>query len=213
MLRRWLTGGFAVAAVWLTATQGTDTRSALRATARTAIAQDAPAHRDTLIARAAVLHRAGEFEQAVETLDRVVALDPSDPAALHLIATYFSEKAGDSQLSATARRALLERASTSAERALAIDPDHFEALVSRSVLLRTLSESATTQAERAALAGEADSARARALEVGRERAPSPSAETRVVAAASEPPLPPPPPPPPGHAPDDIEWVYGRVSTL
>src|SRR5688572_20163716 len=80
--------------------------------------------------------QAGDFERAVETLERAAALEPSNPSALLIIATYHFDRAKDQRLTAAERQASLERSITASDRALAVDPELFDALVHKSLALR-----------------------------------------------------------------------------
>jgi TonB family protein len=142
----------------------------------------------------------------VETLERAAALEPSNPSALLVIATYHFERSKNPRVSTADRQASLEQSVTAADRALAVDPDSFDALVHKSLALRELAARDTNPGRREALIAEADALRARAATARQDAASSrPINPTSRVTA----PAPPPPPPVPGAG--DIQWVYGRTS--
>ena len=149
--------------------------------------------------------QAGDFERAVETLERAAALEPSNPSALLIIATYHFDRAKDQRLTAAERQASLERSITASDRALAVDPELFDALVHKSLALRELAARDANPASRQALIAEADALRTRAANARRD-----AVSFRATGASS---LAAPPPPPPAPVPGagEIQWVYGRTS--
>ncbi len=154
----------------------------------------------------ATSHRlSGDYQGAIQALERAVALDSQDKGALQALAAAYAQQAEKPDTPPAERRRLIEQGLACVDRAIDIDPVDFGALVTKSVLLRTLSQLATTDAERTALGQEADAVREHALSAGLET-PSPAATIDMVDA----PEPPPPPPPPGHVAGDIVWTYGSI---
>jgi tetratricopeptide (TPR) repeat protein len=92
--------------------------------------QPADAHRARAIARLAT----GDFEGAVSSLEAAAGLDSSN-ADVHndLAAAYFARAQGSNAVE-------LERARTSAERALEIDREHAGALFNRALILEALGQ-------------------------------------------------------------------------
>lgn len=167
---------------------------------------DKPQTSADLHALAGRYRQSGDLERAVETLERAAALEPSNPSALLVIATYHFEQSKNPRVSTADRHASLEQSVTAADRALAVDPDFFDALVHKSLALRELAARDANLGRREALIAEADALRARAATARHDAASSrPSNPTSGVSA----PAPPPPPPVPGAG--DIQWVYGRTS--
>jgi TonB family protein len=150
--------------------------------------------------------QSGDVERAVETLERAAALEPSNPSVLLIIATYHFERSKDPRMSAAERQAFLEQSAAAADRALAVDPEFFDALVHKSLVLRELAVHDTNPGSRQSLIAEADALGARAANARRD---SVSSRTVNVASSLAAPSPPPPPPVPGAG--EIQWVYGRSS--
>ena len=154
----------------------------------------------------ATSHRlSGDYQGAIQALERAVALDSQDKGALQALAAAYAQQADKADTPPAERRRLIEQGLACVDRAIDIDPLDFGALVTKSVLLRALSQLATTDAERTALGQEADAVREHALRAGLET-PRPAATIDMVDA----PEPPPPPPPPGHVAGDIVWTYGSI---
>ena len=146
------------------------------------------------------------MQSAIQALERAAALAPQDTSVLEALAASYAQNAEKSQLTATERRRLIENGLLHVDRALAIDGAHLGSLITRSLLLRSLSRVASAEAERSLLIEEADAARELALQTS---AAAPAVRGLEVPDVSAPP-PPPPPPPPGGVHDDIVWTYGSV---
>ena len=169
-------------------------------------ASNEPATRSELLAAATVQRASGDVQRAIQALERAAALAPQDTSVLEALAASYAQNAEKPQLTATARRRLIENGLSYVDRALAIDGAHLGSLITRSLLLRSLSRVASAEAERASLIEEADAARELALQTS---AAAPAVRGLEVPDVSAPP-PPPPPPPPGGVHDDIVWTYGSV---
>ncbi len=131
--------------------------------------------------------RRGDFQRTIQALEDVAALDPSDPARHHLVATYYWEEAQkDPALAPAERLTYIEAGIAAEDRALALDGSYVEALVYKNILLRMQANMETDPARRQALVAEADGLRTRAMDLRR------SQPGRGIP-------PPPPPPPPAHA--------------
>ena len=165
--------------------------------------QQTPADLHALAGR---YRQSGNFEKAIETLERAAALEPSNPSALLIIATYHFERSKDPRVSAAERQTSLEQSIAAADRALAVDPEFFDALVHKSLALRELAARDTNPGRRQAIITEADALRARTANARHDEASS-----RPISLASSVAAPPPPPPPPVPGAGEIQWVYGRTS--
>ena len=164
------------------------------------------AARSELLAAATRQRASGDVQSAIQALERAAALAPDDTSVLEALAASYARNAEKSQLTATERRRLIEIGLRHVERALAIDGARIGPLITKSVLLRSLSRVATDTSERSLLIEEADAARELALQASAAAPPVQGLEIPDVSA----PPPPPPPPPPGGAHDDIAWTYGSV---
>jgi TonB family protein len=140
----------------------------------------------------------GQFEQTLSAYEAAAALDPSNPAGWHLVATFYWEKAYKDALSAGQKIPYVQRGIEAEDRALAIDPNYAEAVVYKSLLLRLWANLEPIRANQ--FLAEADELRARALKL----TPQMKFQARppVGRQPGVPPPPPPPPPPPG-SPDAL----------
>jgi TonB family protein len=128
---------------------------------------------------AAYYNRQGEFDKTVSHLEDAARLDPSNPNGYHLVATYYHEKAAkDFKLPETQKRAYLEAGIAAEDTALTLQPDYVEALIYKNILLRLLAQIDSANRER--LIAEADTLRARAMELQKRR------ETMRAPAATSP---------------------------
>ena len=144
----------------------------------------------------------GRFESAI----RAAAGDPTNPSLQHVLATFYFERSRDSSLTASQKRACLDRTVTAENSALALDADFFDALVYKNLALRALAASETDAAVHDRLIAEADALRAYAISV-RSRSnssPAPSPDPNLAP-------PPPPPPPPVDSTGEIRFVYAQTS--
>jgi TonB family protein len=142
--------------------------------------------------------RAGRFTRAVQTLEEVAALEPTNAQTHHLIAVFYWEKASkDPSLTPEQSLAYVKAGITSADRALELSPDYVDAMVYKNILLRMQSNLESDPSMRQALLAEAEALRARATELNKARAAGRSMSFAVRPQDGAPP--PPPPPPPGEA--------------
>jgi TonB family protein len=144
------------------------------------------------------------FERKVEEMERSAAQQPGNAQAHHLLGAFLMEKSRDAALNADERRGYITRGIAAEDRALAVDPDHVEALVYKNILLR-MQAAESEPARRDDLIRQADTLRKRAVEAQKTRAAESIPEGTVVNLNMPPP--PPPPPPPGGVTEPITWVY------
>ena len=169
-------------------------------------AEAAPTESARWVALAAFYNRSGQFERAIETLEGAADRAPSQASAHHLVATFYFAKLSDPALRPDDRLSYITRGLAAEERALAAEPDFFDAIVHKSLFLRAQAEHESNPARRAALIQQADDVRSRAAQSWRTARGVPPAEADNPLAY---PAPPPPPPVPGAG--EIEWVYGETS--
>jgi protein TonB len=147
--------------------------------------------RGVAMAAAGFFSRIGEFDKAVASLRDAAARNSNDAAVHHLLATFYFERVQrDPTLAAADKLTMIEAGTAAAERALVIDPDFMEAIVYKSLFLRSRANVETDTTRRAALIAEAEVLRTRAMELQKQRA-------AAMPVAPGAPPPPPPPPPPG----------------
>ncbi|HEU4936563.1 MAG TPA: TonB family protein [Vicinamibacterales bacterium] len=155
--------------------------------------QALPTNKDVVMALAAFYNRQGDFTKTMEMLDAVERLDPTDPAAPQIIATYYWEKAYKDQRLLPAEKYKYTLSGIEAtDRALALKSDYADALTYKNLLLRMRATQETDPVLKQQLIAEADALRNRAIELNKQRIGINSANTGIAY-----PAPPPPPPPPG----------------
>ncbi len=150
-----------------------------------------PGKAESYHALAGLYRRTGQFDRAIGVLDEATALNPSDPNGYQIIVTFLSERAKDPSLAAADRLSYIRQGIAAADRALARKPAFLEAMVYKSLLLRTQAGLEADTTARQALLGEADALRAQAMTLRQ----SSTAEMKFATASGAIPPPPPPPPP------------------
>jgi TonB family protein len=151
-----------------------------------------PGKTDSYQALAGLYRRTGQFDRAIGVLEEATALNPSDPNGYQLMVTFLSERVKDPSLAAADRLAYARQGIAIADRALTVKPAFLEAMIYKSLLLRTqasLESDATTQQ---GLLREADALRNEAVKLRQTLPP----EKTFVPKGAVPPPPPPPPPAP-----------------
>jgi TonB family protein len=158
--------------------------------------QMAPTHKPVLMALAAFYNRQGKFEKTMDALEAAEKLDPADPAAPQIVATYYWEKAyKDKSLLPPQQLQYIQSGIAATDRALALNPDYVEALTYKNLLLRMRASLETDPFQKQQLIAEADALRSRAIELNKARVAIRSDNSGVALGA-----PPPPPPPPPSDP-------------
>ncbi len=159
-------------------------------TARKTLAHDAT----VLLALAGLYQRSARFGEAMEAIEQVAAMRPSDPQVQHLAAAFYEEKVRkDASLPGDVRERYLQAGIAAEDRALAITPDYVEAMIIKNLLLRHQAGFETNPARQSQLIAAADQLRSQALELQKSRRLSGPASGSNARTAP----PPPPPPPPG----------------
>ena len=138
--------------------------------------------------------KAGDFDGAIAALESLALADPNNPQHPHMIAVFYWEKAfRDTALTPDQKVTYLNAGIAASDRALAISPEYVEAMTYKNILLRTLATYVPDQGERHRLTQEADTLRARAIELMKQRNTAAGAAMRQMDAMPPPPPPPPPP--------------------
>ena len=165
-----------------------------------------------LVSLAKVLSWAGRFDDAAAAIEEAAALDASSAQTQQIAATFYWEKAFKDKSLTPAQTAEYLRAGIAAtDRALAVNPDYVDALTYKNIMLRMQANQEADPGKRQALTAEADTLRARAMELSRARGGGGNIGVQGGVAggvqggvaggvpggvAGAPPPPPPPPPPP-----------------
>jgi TonB family protein len=172
----------------------------------------APSSKEAALASMGLYNRKGDFTKTIEMLELVEHIDPTDPAAPHMTATFYWEKAfRDHRLLPAEKYKYVLDGVAATDRALAIKPDYMEALTYKNLLLRMRAELETDAVQKQQLIAEADALRARAIELNKQRAAI-NGGGQSVALGPMPPPPPPPPAPPYPAPSAPVRVGGNIKT-
>ena len=119
-------------------------------------------------AAAGFYNRLGDFPKTMDALQRAAEIEPHDPDAHQRVAVFYWEKAfRDHRLTREQKLEYILAGLAATDRALAIRPDHIDALTYKNILLRMQANEEPEQADR--LIAEADLLRNRAIELGRQR--------------------------------------------
>ena len=151
-----------------------------------------PGKTESYHALAGLYQRTGQFDRAIGVLDEATALNPSEPNGYQIMVTFLSERAKDPSLSAADRLGYVRQGIAAADRALTVKPAFLEAMIYKSLLLRTQASLESDVTTQQALLREADALRNEAIKL-RQTLP---AQMAFVPAGGVPPPPPPPPPAP-----------------
>jgi TonB family protein len=194
-LQSQLTAGSGEPGAWVELAMLQEQRGAIAMAESTLLAmrRAQPGKTESYHALAGLYRRSGQFDRAMSVLDEATALNPSDPDGYQIMVTFLSERAKDSSLAAADRLGYARQGIAVADRALTVKPAFLEAMIYKSLLLRTQASLESDAAARQALLGEADALRNEAI---RLRQTLPAQMTFVPAGAVPPPPPPPPPPAP-----------------
>ena len=162
-----------------------------------------PTNQTIYTALSAFYNRQGDFTRTMEALLQAADLEPHNPEGHQRVAVFYWEKAfRDHRLTPAQKHEYLVAGIAATDRALAINPDHVDALTYKNILLRMQANEESDRLVQQALLAEADGLRNRAIELSRQRAPRGGARgsaTDGVRFVTPPPPPPPPSPPGEHA--------------
>jgi len=168
--------------------------------------QTVPASKDVVRALAAFYNRQGDFLKTIEMLEAIERLDPTDPAAPQITATFYWEKAyRDHRLLPSEQYKYVLSGIEATDRALALKADYADALTYKNLLLRMRANLETDPAVKQQLIAEADALRARAIELSDTRTATTIGNGGAALG------PPPPPPPPYPAPSAPVRVGGNIA--
>lgn len=113
---------------------------------------------------AGYFNRQGEFDKTMEAFQQRANLEPNNPEAWHTMGSYFYEKAyRDKSLSRDVARNYVMAGIQAEDKALAINPEYFEAVTYKNLLIRLQALYERDPATQKRLIAEADQLRDRAL--------------------------------------------------
>ena len=114
--------------------------------------------------------RQGNWDKAVEAMQKRAEYDPNNPEAWHQMAVWLWAKADkDYKLSAAEKRSFIDRGLAAEDKALSINPEYFEALTYKNILLRLKANGEKSPAVQQQLIKEADRIRDKAIEIQKKK--------------------------------------------
>jgi protein TonB len=188
-----------------------------------AAANAAPQNRSVYLQLVGFYNRQGNFDKIAEWFDKWATMEPQSPEPHYTASAYYWEKVyRDTALTEAQKRAYLDHGLQEVDTALAMNGEYVEALTYKNLLLRAQAQIERDPAAQKALLAEADTLRARAIEIRTARqaaglpletypAPKGPVGPYIAYAAAPPPPPPPPPPPAGARGGVAGGVSGGVS--
>jgi tetratricopeptide (TPR) repeat protein len=124
------------------------------------------------------------FEDAILTMEHCADLEPNDPTGYYKVATFHWDKAyRDHTLNDAEKNEQADLGIVAVDRALGIQPDYWEALISKGLLFRVKAQVAPNRSERRKYLEQAQILQRQALELREEQ----QAEADAAAAADIPP--------------------------
>jgi tetratricopeptide (TPR) repeat protein len=122
-------------------------------------------------------NRQGEFDKTMAAFLKRAELEPNNPEAWHTMGHYYYEKVyRDTSVPRDQAIAYLQSGLEAEDRALGINPDYFEAVTYKSLLLALQASRSPNPADQKRLLGQAAELRARAVELqNKQGAPVPAA--------------------------------------
>ena len=158
---------------------------------------------------AGLYQRSGQRSEALGAVEQAAGMQPSDPQAQHIAATFYEEIVRKATaIPAADRMRYVQSGIAADDRALGLKPDYVDAMIVKNILLRHQANLETNASAQAQLIAEADQLRTRAIELQqsqRQLMGSGRSGVQVGLRTGAPPPPPPPPPPGG-----VELVDGMA---
>jgi len=115
-------------------------------------------------------NRQGDFDKTVQAFNERAAREPNNPEAWHTIGTYVQDKVQrDKTLSKEKQREYVLMGLQNEDKALALNPEYFEALTYKNILLRMQANVEKDPAKQKALMAEADELKAKAIEIQKKQ--------------------------------------------
>lgn len=128
--------------------------------------------------------RRSRFEDAIQTMERCAELDPEDPSGYYKVATFFWDKAyRDPNIDDTEKNEYADLGIEAVDKALTIQPDYWEAIISKGLLYRVKAQVAPSRGDRRQFLEQAQLLQKQALQLRQER----QEEEAAAAAADLPP--------------------------
>jgi tetratricopeptide (TPR) repeat protein len=124
---------------------------------------------------AAFYDRQGEFEKTIDALNQRAEHEPNNPEAHHVIATYYwNEAYKNFKLTDADKKKYIEAGLAEEDKALALNPNNFEALTYKNLLLRLEANVEKDPARQQALLKQADQLRDKAENMQKQKQAEPT---------------------------------------
>jgi tetratricopeptide (TPR) repeat protein len=114
--------------------------------------------------------RASRFEDAIQTMEHCATLDPEDPSGYYKVATFFWDKAyRDHTITEEEKNEYADLGIEAVDKALAIQPDYWEAIISKGLLFRVKAQVAPTRSDRKTYLEQAQILQKQAMDLRKEQ--------------------------------------------
>jgi len=114
--------------------------------------------------------RAARFEDAIQTMEHCATLDPDDPSGYYKVATFFWDKAyRDHSISEEEKNEYADLGIDAVDKALEIQPDYWEAIISKGLLFRVKAQVAPTRSDRKTYLEQAQILQKQAMDLRKEQ--------------------------------------------
>ncbi len=114
--------------------------------------------------------RRSRFMDAIQTMEHCATLDPEDPSGYYKIATFYWDKAyRDHSINETEKNEYADLGIEAVDMALGIQPDYWEAIISKGLLYRVKAQVAPTRSDRKKYLDQAQILQKQALDLRKEQ--------------------------------------------
>jgi cytochrome c-type biogenesis protein CcmH/NrfG len=115
-------------------------------------------------------NRQGDFEKTMDAFETRAKMEPNNPEAWHSMAPYYSEKAmKDFKLPKDKAKQYVMRGLEVEDKAIALNPNYFEAMIYKGILLRQQANLEKDRATQLRLVDEADKIKAKAEDLQKKQ--------------------------------------------
>jgi tetratricopeptide (TPR) repeat protein len=124
--------------------------------------------------------RRSRFADAIQTMEHCATLDPSDPSGYYKVATFFWDKAyRDHAITEAEKKEYADLGIEAVDKALGIQPDYWEAIISKGLLYRVKAQVAPTRADRKTYLDQAQILQKQAMDLRKEQQATAAAEAEI----------------------------------
>jgi tetratricopeptide (TPR) repeat protein len=114
--------------------------------------------------------RAARFEDAIQTMEHCATLAPDDPSGYYKVATFFWDKAyRDHSITEKEKNEYADLGIEAVDKALDIQPDYWEAIISKGLLFRVKAQVAPTRSDRKTYLEQAQILQKQAMDLRKEQ--------------------------------------------